>query len=150
MISPFGCNSGPILAGGRLFYAMAKERLFFNKAAELNENQVPAKALWFQCLWACVLCLSGKYGDLLTYATFASLLFYILTIAGIFVLRRKEPHTERPYKAFGYPVIPALYMACTLLICIILLVQDTLNTGLGLLIVALGIPVYYVAKLNKE
>lgn len=149
MISTFGCNSGLILAGGRLFYAMAKERLFFKKAAELNENQVPAKALWFQCLWACVLCLSGKYGDLLTYATFASLLFYILTIAGIFALRRKEPHTERPYKAFGYPLIPALYIACTLLICIILLIQDTLNTGLGLLIVSLGIPVYYIAKLDK-
>ncbi|MBN8695795.1 MAG: amino acid permease [Bacteroidetes bacterium] len=146
MISTFGCNNGLILAGARLFYAMAKDGLFFKKAAILNEKQVPSKALWLQCIWACVLCLSGKYGDLLTYATFASLLFYILTIAGIFVLRKKEPDAERPYKAFGYPVVPALYILITSAICIDLLIYDTKNTGLGLVIVLLGIPFYYLTQ----
>lgn len=146
MVSTFGCNNGLVLAGARLFYAMAKDGLFFKKAKVLNDRQVPAKALWLQCIWACVLCLSGKYGDLLTYATFASLLFYILTIGGIFVLRKKEPDTERPYKAFGYPVIPALYILVTTAICVDLLIYDTINTGLGLVIVLLGIPVYYLTK----
>lgn len=143
MISTFGCNSGLILSGGRLFYAMAKQGLFFNKATELNQYQVPAKALWVQCIWASVLCVSGKFGDLLTYATFASLLFYILTILGVFILRKKEPNTDRPYKAFGYPLVPALYIIVATGICLTLLVYDTVNTGLGLFIVALGIPVYY-------
>jgi APA family basic amino acid/polyamine antiporter len=146
MVSTFGCNNGLILAGARLFYAMAKDGLFFQKAQELNERQVPSKALWLQCVWACVLCLSGKYGDLLTYATFASLLFYILTIAGIFILRKKEPDTERPYKAFGYPFIPILYILITTAVCVDLLSYDALNTGMGLLIVILGIPVYYIFK----
>ena len=149
MVSTFGCNSGLILSGGRLFYAMSKDGLFFKKAGELNKNNVPAKALWFQCVWACVLCISGKYGDLLTYSTFASLLFYILTIYGIFILRKKEPNVERPYKAFGYPVIPAIYIILTSLICITLLIYDTTNTGLGLFIVALGIPVYYLTQRKK-
>ena len=144
MISTFGCNSGLILSGGRLFYAMAKDNLFFKKAGDLNKNEVPEKALWLQCLWACALCISGRYGDLLTYSTFASLLFYILTIYGIFILRKKEPNAERPYKAFGYPIIPALYIAVTGSICITLLIYDTFNTGLGLFIVVLGIPVYYI------
>lgn len=146
MISTFGCNSGIILAGGRLFYAMSKDGLFFKQASQLNKNNVPAKALWVQCLWACMLCLSGKYGDLLTYATFASLLFYILTIYGIFILRRTEPNMERPYKAFGYPFVPALYIVLTSIICAILLIYDTKNTGLGLLIVLIGIPVYYITQ----
>ncbi|MFT6749685.1 MAG: APA family basic amino acid/polyamine antiporter [Flavobacterium sp.] len=149
MVSTFGCNSGLILSGGRLFYAMAKDSLFFKQAQDLNSYQVPAKALWFQCIWACILCLTGKYGDLLTYATFASLLFYILTISGIFVLRKKEPNAERPYKAFGYPFVPILYIVLTSLICITLLIYETKNTGMGLVIVALGIPVYYLF-LNKK
>ncbi len=146
MVSTFGCNNGLILSGARLFFAMSKDGLFFKKAATLNKKQVPSKALWLQCIWACALCLSGKYGDLLTYATFASLIFYILTIAGIFILRKKEPNTERPYKAFGYPVIPALYILITTAICVDLLIYDTINTGLGLLIVFLGIPVYYLTQ----
>lgn len=150
MISTFGCNSGLILSGGRLFYAMAKDNLFFKKAGDLNKNEVPEKALWLQCIWACLLCISGKYGDLLTYATFASLLFYILTILGVFILRKKEPNTYRPYKAFGYPIVPALYIIITSAICIILLVHDTFKTGLGLLIVALGIPVYYIFMKDRE
>lgn len=150
MVSTFGCNSGLILSGGRLFYAMAKDALFFKQAGELNEHDVPAKALWYQGIWACVLCISGRYGDLLTYATFASLLFYILTIYGIFILRKKEPHTERPYKAFGYPIIPILYITITSLICITLLIYQTTSTGLGLVIVGLGIPLYYLFLNKKE
>lgn len=150
MVSTFGCNSGIILAGGRLFYAMSQDGLFFKQAGELNKNNVPEKALWFQCLWASVLCLSGKYGDLLTYSTFASLLFYILTIYGIFILRKKEPNTERPYKAFGYPFVPILYIVITSLICITLLIYDTRNTGLGLGIVLLGIPIYYITQKKSE
>ncbi|MEI6488435.1 MAG: amino acid permease [Bacteroidota bacterium] len=146
MVSTFGCNNGIVLSGARLFYAMAKDGLFFKRAETLNTKQVPAKALWLQCIWASVLCLSGKYSDLLTYATFASLLFYILTIAGIFILRKKEPNTERPYKAFGYPVVPAIYIIVTTAICVDLLIYDTKNTGLGLLIVLLGIPAYYMTK----
>lgn len=150
MVSTFGCNIGLILSGGRLFYAMAKDGLFFKKAGELNNYEVPEKALWFQCIWACILCISGKYGDLLTYATFASLLFYILTIGGLFILRKREPDTERPYKAFGYPFVPILYMIITGLICVDLLIYDTRNTGLGLFIVALGVPVYYIFMKKKE
>ncbi len=150
MVSTFGCNSGLILSGGRLFYAMANDGLFFKEATELNKNQVPAKALWVQCIWASVLCISGKFGDLLTYATFASLLFYILTILGVFILRKKEPNAERPYKAFGYPIIPALYIIVTSAICVTLLVYYTVNTVLGLIIVSLGIPVYYFIMNKKE
>ena len=150
MVSTFGCNSGLILSGGRLFYAMAKDALFFKQAGELNKHDVPAKALWFQCAWACILCVSGRYSDLLTYSTFASLLFYILTIGGLFILRKKEPDADRPYKAFGYPVIPILYIVITAAICFTLLIYDTRNTGLGLFIVALGIPVYYLFLNNKK
>ena len=148
MVSTFGCNNGLVLSGARLCYAMANDKLFFKKAGELNKNEVPGYALIFQCIWASALCLSGKYSDLLTYSTFASLLFYILTIAGLFILRKKEPTTERPYKAFGYPFIPALYIMITLAICIDLIIYDTRNTGFGLLLVALGIPVYYFTKKN--
>jgi APA family basic amino acid/polyamine antiporter len=150
MISTFGCNNGLILAGSRLFYAMSKDKLFFKSASKLNKNGVPAIALWIQCIWASALCLSGKYGDLLVYSTFASLLFYVLTISGLFVLRVKEPNTERPYKAFGYPFIPALYILITLGICINLLIYDFRNAGMGLLIVLLGIPFYYIAKKNPK
>ncbi|MFN8325826.1 MAG: amino acid permease [Flavobacteriaceae bacterium] len=150
MISTFGCNTGLVLAGGRLFYAMSKEGLFFKSAGELNKHDVPAKALWVQCIWACVLCVSGKYGDLLTYATFASLLFYMLTIYGIFILRKKEPNAERPYKAFGYPIIPALYIFVTGLICLALLIYDTKNSGSGLIIVAIGLIVYYLFMNKKD
>jgi len=150
MVSTFGCNSGLILSGGRLFYAMAKDGFFFKKAAQLNDYDVPSKALWMQCLWACFLCLTGRYGDLLTYATFASLLFYILTIGGLFILRKKEPNAERPYKAFGYPLVPILYVLLTSLICIDLLLYDTRNTGMGLGIVAVGVPVYYLFMKKEE
>jgi APA family basic amino acid/polyamine antiporter len=150
MVSTFGCNNGLILAGSRLFYAMSQDGLFFKKAGQLNKKEVPGIALWIQCIWASILCLSGKYGDLLTYSTFASLLFYILTIYGIFRLRKLEPDTERPYKAWGYPFIPALYILITLAICIDLLIYDFRNAGLGLFIVCLGIPVYYLIEARKQ
>lgn len=146
MISTFGCNNGIILAGGRLFYAMAKDGLFFKKAGSLNSNSVPGFALWVQCIWASVLCLSGRYGDLLEYTTFASLLFYIVTILGLFVLRRREPNAERPYKAFGYPFLPALYIFAAGAFCINLLVSSPVFTLAGLLIVFLGWPVYWFSK----
>ena len=150
MISTFGCNNGLILAGSRLFYAMSSDGLFFKQAKKLNQFNVPSVAMWIQGIWASILCLSGKYGDLLVYSTFASLLFYILTILGIFILRKKEPETERPYKAFGYPFIPALYIFITLAICIDLLVYDLRNAGMGLLIVLLGIPIYYIVGRKKR
>jgi APA family basic amino acid/polyamine antiporter len=146
MVSTFGCNNGCILAGGRLFYAMAQDNLFFKKAGSLNSSGVPAFALWIQCAWACVLCLSGRYGDLLEYTTFASLLFYIVTISGIFILRKKEPDTERPYKAFLYPWVPAVYILLAMAFCINLLATKPLYTFAGLGIVALGIPVYFIRK----
>jgi APA family basic amino acid/polyamine antiporter len=146
MVSTFGCNNGIILAGGRLFYAMSKDGLFFPRAGKLNENGVPAFALWAQAVWASVLCFSGKYGDLLSYATFASLIFYCVTIGGIFVLRKKEPDAPRPYKALGYPLIPALYIVVALAICIDLVIMDTRNSVAGLVLVALGVPIYFVLK----
>lgn len=148
MVSTFGCNNGLILAGARLYYAMAKEGLFFRQAKELNRKAVPAKALWVQCLWACLLCLSGTYGELLNYCIFGSLVFYIVTIVGIFILRKKEPEAERPYRAFGYPLVPALYVIAACGICIILLIDPTTrqDSGLGLLIAGLGVPMYYLTR----
>ena len=149
MVSTFGCNSGLILSGARVYYAMSKEDLFFKKASELNNAGVPEFSLWIQCLWASVLCLSGTYGDLLEYATFVSLIYYCITIAGIFILRKKEPDAERPYKVPGYPITPLIYILLALIICLILLYTKTSSTGMGLLIIAVGIPVYYLFKKNK-
>jgi APA family basic amino acid/polyamine antiporter len=150
MVSTFGCNNGLILAGSRLFQSMAKDGLFFKSTAKLNKFNVPSNAMIFQGIWASLLCLSGSYGDLLDYCTFSSLIFYIITIAGLFVLRKKMPDVERPYKAFGYPFIPALYIILTTLICVDLLVYKTFNCGMGLLIIALGVPVYFMFKRNKN
>ena len=149
MISTFGCNNGLILAGARVYYAMAQEGLFFKTAAALNEKGVPGFALMTQAVWASVLCLSGTYGDLLDYATFASLMFYIVTIAGIFILRRKEPEAERPYRVIGYPLLPILYILVAGAICVILLITKPQNTWSGVLIVLLGIPVYFWQKRGK-
>ena len=143
MISTFGCNNGLILAGARVYYAMAKDNLFFKKVGGLNKNMVPSFGLLIQAVWASVLCLSGTYGDLLDYVVFAVLIFYILTIVGIFILRRKRPDAERPYKAWGYPVVPAFYILIAFLICIDLLIYKTSNTYPGVIFVLLGIPVYY-------
>lgn len=144
MVSTFACINGYVLVGPRMYYAMAKEGLFFRKAGELSRKGVPQWALWVQCIWACILCFSGTYGDLLDYATFASLLFYIVTIAGIFILRRREPGTERPYKAVGYPWIPALYIVCALAFCVNLLIFKPAFTLGSLVIVGLGAVVYFV------
>ncbi|MEC5145183.1 amino acid permease [Chitinophaga sp. 212800010-3] len=143
MISTFGCNNGLILSGARVCYTMAKDGLFFKQMEKLNRNAVPGKALWLQCAWASVLCLSGRYNQLLEYVIFVVLIFYILTIAGIFRLRRKRPELPRPYKAFGYPWLPAVYIVAATVICLSLLIYKPMYTWPGLGIVLLGIPVYY-------
>ncbi|MEI6888761.1 MAG: APC family permease [Bacteroidales bacterium] len=144
MISTFGCNNGLILSGARVYYAMAKDGLFFKEAGTLNAKAVPSVGLILQAVWASLLCLSGTYSQLLDYVVFAVLIFYVLTIAGIFVLRKKMPDAERPYKAFGYPVVPALYIILATLIMLILLVYKSDYTWPGLIIVLLGIPVYFL------
>lgn len=143
MISTFGCNNGLILAGARVYYAMSKDGLFFKSAGKLNTRSVPGAALIVQGIWTCLLCLSGTYGDLLDYVIFAVLLFYILTILGIFILRKKRPEAERPYKAVGYPIIPALYILLAAAVSIDLLIFKPQYTWPGLGIVLAGIPVYY-------
>ncbi|MFN6374977.1 MAG: APC family permease [Chitinophagia bacterium] len=150
MISTFGCNNGLILAGARVYYTMAQDGLFFKKASTLNKNQVPEWALWAQCILASLLCLSGKYGDLLDMVSFVAVLFYVLTIAGIFVLRRKRPDAVRPYKAFLYPVLPAIYMVMGLVFAIALIWYKPDYAGWGLGITLLGIPLYYIALRNKN
>ena len=146
MISTFGCNNGLILSGARVYYAMARDNLFFKKAGDLHPTyRTPAVALIAQAIWTCVLCLSGTYGELLNYVIFAALLFYMITAVGIFLLRSRRPDAERPVKAVGYPWLPALYVGLTGLLCLNLLVQPAQQryAGLGLIIVALGVPVYY-------
>jgi basic amino acid/polyamine antiporter, APA family len=150
MISTFGCNNGLILAGARVYYTMAKDGLFFKQAGTLNKNAVPEWALWAQCIMASVLCLSGKYGDLLDMISFVVVIFYALTIIGIFILRKNKPDAERPYKAFGYPVLPAIYIVLALAFCVALILQKPLYAGIGLGIVLLGIPVYYLAVSGKR
>ncbi len=146
MVSTFGCNNGLILAGARVYYAMAKDSLFFKKAGDLNRNAVPGVALIVQAVWASILCLSGTYNELLDYVIFSVLLFYILTVTGIFLLRRKRPDAERPYKALGYPVLPALYVVAATVIAADLLIYKTKFSGRGLILVLTGIPVYYLWK----
>lgn len=146
MISTFGCNNGIVLSSVRVYQEMANDGLFFEKMKFNNKNGVPGFALWVQFIWASVLCLSGKYGDLLDYVMFAVILFYILTLIGLFILRKKMPDVERPYKAFGYPVLPALYIVLATAFCLnLLIVKPNFAVG-SLAIVALGIPVYYVWK----
>jgi len=145
LISTFGCCNGLILAGARVYYAMAKDGLFFRPASEIHSKyKTPVVALVIQAVWTCLLCLSGTYGQLLDYIIFAVLVFYILTILGLFVLRRTRPDAERPYRAFGYPVLPAIYIVIALFIDIVLLLYKPQYTWPGLIIVLLGIPVYYV------
>jgi APA family basic amino acid/polyamine antiporter len=151
VISTFGCNNGLILSGARVYYAMAADRLFFKGVGRLNNNDVPGNGLWVQFIWASMLCLSGSYSQLLDYVVFAVLIFYVLTILAIFVLRFKRPDEERPYRAFGYPVIPAVYILLASTIMLILLIYKPKFTWPGLVIVVLGIPVYYIwTRLNKK
>lgn len=151
VISTFGCNNGIILSGARVYYAMAKDRIFFKKAGTLNSKGVPATGLIIQGVWASLLCLSGTYGQLLDYVIFAVLIFYALTIIGLFRLRRNSPELERPYKAFGYPVIPLIYITLATIVMAILLFYKPGYTWPGLIIVLLGIPVYFLwSKKEKE
>jgi basic amino acid/polyamine antiporter, APA family len=147
LISTFGCNNGLILAGARIYYAMAKDGLFFRSVGTLNRHHVPAVALVAQCIWASVLCLSGTYGQLLDFLIFAQLLFYILTLVGLFILRSKRPEMDRPYRAFGYPIFPALYILMAGFLEIQLLRYKPQYTWPGLIIVLLGLPVYALWKL---
>jgi basic amino acid/polyamine antiporter, APA family len=145
MLSSFGCCNGLILAGARVYYAMAKDGLFFRKVATLHPTyKTPAVSLMVQMVWTSVLCVSGSYGQLLDYIVFAVLVFYILTIWGLFVLRRTHPGAERPYRAIGYPVLPAAYLVMALFIDVVLLRYKPQYTWPGLVIVLLGIPVYYL------
>lgn len=144
VISTFGCNNGMILSGARVYFAMANDNLFFKKVGTLNSKGVPSNGLLYQAIWASLLCLSGTYNDLLDYVIFAVLIFYALTILGVFILRKKQPSVERPYKAFGYPVIPAIYIIAATFIMIILLIYKPSYTWPGLIIVIMGIPVYYL------
>jgi APA family basic amino acid/polyamine antiporter len=153
VISTFGCNNGLILAGARVYYAMARDGLFFRATGRLNRWHVPAVGLSLQCVWAALLVLprtrlpNGQYGNLysnlLNYVVFAVLIFYVLTIAGVFILRRKQPDAERPYRAFGYPIVPLLYIVAASLILVVLLLYLTSTTWPGLVIVLTGIPVYW-------
>src|SRR5216684_3845415 len=144
MISGFGCVNGLILSGARVYYAMSKDGLFFRNVAKLHPTyKTPAVSLMVQMVWACVLCISGTYNDLLNYVIFAVLVFYVLTIVGLFVLRRTRPDAERPYRAVGYPVLPAIYIVMALFIDVVLLRYKPEFTWPGLIVVLLGIPVYY-------
>jgi APA family basic amino acid/polyamine antiporter len=143
LISTFGCVNGMLLAGARVYYAMSRDGLFFKSVGVLSErSKTPVNSLWVQWAWTCLLCLSGSYGQLLDYVIFAVLLFYILTIVGLFVLRRTRPDAVRPYKAFGYPVLPALYIVMATWICVVLLRYKPQYTWPGLILVLLGVPVY--------
>lgn len=150
MISTFGCNNGLILAGARVYYTMAKDGLFFKQAGVLNKNAVPQWALWAQAVVASLLCLSGGYNDLLDMIAFVVVLFYVLTILGIFILRKKRPDAERPYKAFAYPFMPALYIVLGLTFCVFLIIFKPAYTLWGLGIVLAGIPVYYIAISRRK
>ena len=144
MVSGFGCANGLILSGARVYYAMAKDGLFFRKVAKLHPTyKTPVVSLMVQMVWTCVLCISGSYNQLLEYIIFAVLVFYILTIIGLFVLRRTHPDAERPYRAVGYPVLPAIYIVMALFIDVVLLRYKPQYTWPGLIVVLLGIPVYY-------
>jgi APA family basic amino acid/polyamine antiporter len=144
LISTFGCNNGLILAGARVYWAMAKDRLFFQRAGRLNKHSVPAAALIVQSIWTSLLCLTGTYGQLLDFVIFAALLFYVATTVGLFILRRKLPDANRPYRAIGYPVLPALYIVLASAVAVILLIADKTRTQAisGLVLVLLGVPVF--------
>ncbi|RYE25682.1 MAG: amino acid permease, partial [Sphingobacteriaceae bacterium] len=146
MVSTFGCNNGLIMAGARVYYSMAKDGLFFKQAGILNKNAVPGFALWIQCIIASLWCLSGRYGDLLDMISFVVVVFYMLTIIGIFILRKRMPDAERPYKAVGYPVLPLLYIVMGLAFCILLIIFKPQYTWPGLIITLAGIPAYYLVS----
>jgi APA family basic amino acid/polyamine antiporter len=147
MISAFGCINGMILMGARLYYAMAVDNLFFKQVGTLNVRGVPAVGLVTQGIWSILLVFSGSYNELLAFVIFAVLVFYVLTVAGLFILRRTQPNAERPYKAWGYPVLPALYVFLCAVIMLDLLVVKPKYTWPGLIIVLSGIPVYFLWRI---
>ena len=139
LVSTFGCVNGMLLAGARVYYAMSRDGLFFKSVGQAGcEDGVPVNSLWMQWAWTCLLCLSGQYGDLLDYVIFAVLVFYVLTIVGLFVLRKTRPDAPRPYRAFGYPVLPGLYIVMAMWICGVLLRYKPQYTWPGLILVLLG------------
>jgi basic amino acid/polyamine antiporter, APA family len=146
LVSTFGCNNGLILSGARVYYAMAKDGVFFRSVGRLNRNHVPAIGLIAQAIWTSLLCLTGTYGQLLNYVIFAALIFYVFTTIGLFILRRKLPDAERPYRAVGYPVLPALYIVLALTVAVVLLISDSTRAQAlsGLVLVGIGIPVYFL------
>jgi APA family basic amino acid/polyamine antiporter len=146
LISTFGCNNGLILSGARVLYAMSRDGLFFRKAGTLNRNHVPAFALIVQTVWTAILCLTGTYNQLLNYVIFAALLFYVFTTAGLFILRSKRPDVPRPYRTFGYPVLPLLYILLCCGVMVLLLLSPTTRTEAvsGLVLVLIGIPIFYL------
>jgi APA family basic amino acid/polyamine antiporter len=159
MVSTFGCANGMILAGARVYYAMARDGLFFRSIGTLNSNRVPAMALVLQGIWTGILVLlrtrvvnaatgavsyGNLYSTLLDYVVFADLMFYVLTIGGVFVLRRKRPDAERPFRAWGYPLVPILYIVTALAIMLILILYKTQDTWPGLVIVLFGAPTYWL------
>jgi APA family basic amino acid/polyamine antiporter len=151
LVSTFGCANGMTLAGARVYYAMSKDGLFFKSVGKLHPRyHTPVAALMVQACWATLLCISGSYSQLLDYIMFAVLVFYILTIAGLFVLRFKRPDAPRPYKALGYPVLPALYIVMAAGICVVLLRYKPQYTWPGLVLVLLGIPVYFIRSRNSS
>ena len=146
MISTFGCNNGIILASARIYYAMAVDGLFFRKTGVLNSRGVPGRALIIQGVWTSLLCLSGTYSNLLDYVVFTVLLFFMLTLSSVFIFRKKYPHRERLFRVPLYPALPVLYLAVVAIIMVMLLIYKPLYTWPGLIIVLLGIPVYYIWK----
>jgi APA family basic amino acid/polyamine antiporter len=150
MVSTFGCNNGLILAGARVYYAMAKDGLFFKSVGAVNRHNTPWVALWVQCVWACVLCLSGTYGQLLEFLVFAVVMFYILTVLGLFILRFRRPRMERPYRVFGYPVLPGLYLLIASFVEVQLLRYKPQYTWPGLAIILSGVPVYWLWQKSQR
>ena len=152
LISTFGCNNGLILAGARVYYAMARDGLFFRRVGSLNHRRVPAAGLVVQSIWVALLCLTGSYNQLLNYVIFAALVFYALTTIGLFMLRTKRPEVERPYRAVGYPVLPALYIALTTAVMLLILLSPSTRQDafLGLAIVVIGIPVYFIWRAVEQ
>jgi APA family basic amino acid/polyamine antiporter len=150
MIATFGCNNGLILAGARVYYTMAKDGLFFKKAGELNRFSVPQTGLWIQCVLASIWCVSGQYGELLQMISFIVVVSYMLTIAGIFILRKQRPEAHRPYKAFGYPVLPLIYILMGTAFCLLLIFYQPFYTTCGLVITLIGIPIYHFVLKEKK
>ncbi len=150
LIASFGCANGMILAGARVYYSMAKDGLFFKKTGNLNKNAVPEYALWLQFVVAVILSLSGRYGDLLDMISFVVVIFYVLTIVAIYILRIKQPNQERPYKAFGYPFLPAIYIIMGLAFCVLLVIYKPTYTWPGLIIAGLGVPIYFLTRHNNK